>query len=1298
MALSFINTSGSIISEDFCNQILIESKAQYVKGRSFGEDIKKIDEDIATTFDLLRERWEEIRTKLLNNEFDNTQLRDKWIKPFLSLLGFEPVFNPHNLISDAGIEFHIPYKGCDSSEAPLIHMVHTTTDFDTRDSTNRTHKNKSPHDLLQQFLNTTPHRWAILINGKKIRILHDFFHSITKGFIEFDLEGIFESSNTEQFRILYRIAHSSRFINQFEKKNDDVIKETCWLEKFHTLSVETGVKVGDNLRKQVHIAIETIGNGFAQNLNPDDFNEEKVKKFYSETLNIIYRLLFLLFAEQKGWLPVKNSVYARTYSINYLRERAEKADYLYDENEDLWEGLKVTFRLVTKGYTFKSGEEINAFGGQLFSDDRIYHIKSPLKNKHLLKAIDSLCFFSDKNLKNKINYATLAIDELGSVYESLLDYEPRILKENTEINNKQYLRGEFVLDNRSTERKTSGSYYTDSRLVAQLIDSALVPVIEKTITSRASLEDKRKALLNLKVADIACGSGAFLTAALEKMGEYLALIGKEEGEKPTDKELRLAKREILQNCIYGVDLNPMALELAKFSLWITASMPDLPLSFLDHKLKCGNSLIGATPELIKAGIPVEAFNPVTLDDKPVCNDLKKRVRKELEGLSKIGGGIQTGFDFRTGATIETENDTKQFEHILHSYQENAEEVENIAHEYEEVYNTMRENIDWKLADTWAAAFFILKDDINKIYPTNITLQKIKQGEPIDEILEMNILVLAKKYNFFHWHLEFPEVFEKGGFDCILGNPPWETWEFKTLEYFSGKDPEISTTKNTKIRNLLISELENSNINLFNDYQSELYFYYSSKKYFQFSNSYKLSNRGKINLYSKFFEKAILLSNTKKGVGLIVDGGIATGFDTSVLFQYLIDQKILKSVFHFVNKNKIFDIHRDTKFALVTLASSSQNFYFRFNLVDINQISDFTKHLSLTSESLKILNPNTKNCPILNNNTDLNLLLKLYENGNVINHHNQNNLWNIRNHRMINASDESNNIEIISELKNNGFIIKDHEVIKDGKIFLPIYESKLVWQYDHRFASYEGVSDEQLKKSNPTYLRIDEKMDYNKKIIAKDYISEEYANKKWLKKYNSWHLIYRNTTGSSNVRTSVCCFIPKLPVVLTAYILQFEESHSIVEALCFASNINSFIFDFAARRKVGGSHLSVYVFDQLPAIPPDYYNKIIGEFISNRVFQLSFTCIDLKGLAIDYGYDGEPFTWDENLRFQLKCELDAIYGHLYSLTREEFDYLLETFPIVKRRDIEKYNTYRTKETILKLFDEMEWVKEEMNKIN
>ena len=1275
MALSFINTSGNIISEDFCNQLLIETKADYVKSKSFGENVKKVDEDIATSFELLRERWEEIRTKVLEDQYDTTQLRDRWIKPFLGMLGFEPGYIAYNLKNDAGIEYHIPYRGWDADDAPLIHMVHSSADFDSRDKNNRTHPNKSPHDLLQQYLNTSAHSWAILINGRKVRILRDFFHSITKGFIEFDIEGIFETANTEQFRILYRMMHSSRFIGQFEKQKEEEVQQPCLLEKFHTLSRDTGVKVGDNLRKQVRIAIETLGNGFAENLNPDDFDDAKVKKFYSETLNIIYRLLFLLFAEQKGWLPVKNDIYARTYSINALRERAERADYSHDNNEDLWEGLKVTFRLVTKGYTFPNGDTINAFGGQLFSDERIFHIKSPLKNKHLLKAIDALCFFTEKKLKNKINYARLAIDELGSVYESLLDYEPRLLIENTEINGRTYKRGEFVLDDRSTERKTTGSYYTDSRLVAQLIDSALVPVIENALKNKATDEEKRKALLDLKVADIACGSGAFLIAALEKMGEYLSLIGKEEGEKPTEQELRHAKREVLQNCIYGVDLNPMALELAKFSLWITASMPNFPLSFLDHKLKCGNSLIGATPELIEKGIPVGAFNPVTLDDKAVCTYLKKKVKKELEGLSRRDKGIQTGLEFKV-TVIDTEEEAEQYLHVLHSEQENAEEVANLAQEYEEVYKALRENTDWKLADTWTAAFFIQKDDLNKIYPTNVTLQNIKQGNAIDEDLEIEILRLARKYRFFHWHLEFPEVFEKGGFDCILGNPPWEKINLEDKEFFASRAPQISAIAKSNVRNKAILKLKETNPQLYKAYLTAFDETNKALNFYKTSNYYKYGNGGLLNTYPLFTELVLNVTNKKGGVGYLIPSGFFNDDTISPLFRYASQNNYIKSIWDFENRKKFFtNIDSRVRFTLLSIAKDNidKGFKSKFFLQEIREIEDSGNTLIFDYKDLKAFNPNNFVCPSFKNQYELDINKKLYSYGVLKDESDESNTTHV--HRMINMSSDSALLKLVRD--------------EDD---LPVYESKLFHQFDHRYANFDEADEAAINAGNTTITDISKKQDAYYSITPRYFASEAVAdskNKKWGWQHD-WYFAYRVISSSTNERTSIASIIPKSIVSYSAYLIFMD---SIDEIVMHIANMNTFVYDFAVRAKVNMNFPPV-ILQQSPRISVNNISRKLFQEIKNRVISLVYTAYDLQSFADDVGFTGEPFTWDDNNRCATQCELNSIFAHVYHINKKELDYILETFPIVKRKDMEKYGTYRTKDTILKLFDEMEWVKEEL----
>ena len=1274
MALSFIKSSGNIITEDFCMALANETKAEYVKDKSFGAEIKKVDDLIASTFEKLRERWEENRTQIIGNEYDNATLRKKWILPFLEALGYQPVFIAHNIKSESGTEYQIPYKGWDSEYAPLIHIVNSIQDFDTKDKHSRTHSNKSPQDCLQQFLNTSHHQWAILINGKKVRLLRDFYHSITKGFLEFDLESIFETANSEQFRVLFRILHRSRIENQYQGKqeveydeegNPIEVEDNCLLESFRKKSRETGVKVGNKLRDQVIEAIEKLGNGFAESLDPDEFQNGKVKGFYAEILNIIYRLLFLMFAEQKGWLPVRNSIYARTYSLNALREMAERGNYSHDEEHDLWEGLKITFKLVANGYKFKNGDEINAFGGQLFSDKKIAVIKDlSLKNKFLLDAIFRLSYFKLDNLSNRINYANLAIDELGSVYESLLDYEPKLPREPITINKREIKRGEFYLDDRGTDRKTTGSYYTDSRLVAQLIESALVPVINNALAGKNTIGEKEQALLDLKVADIACGSGAFICAALEKMGEQLAIIRMGDEERPTEDQLREAKRDVLLHCIYGVDLNPMALELAKFSLWITASLPDMPLTFLDHKLKCGNSLIGATPDLIKKGIPEEAYKPVGNDNPAICTELKKKVRREQESLSRVNEPTtQYGLQFKRNETDEL---LRLREVLNNRKQEEVADVDLAEEEYHQLEKMERKFKDWLMADVWTSAFFIEKTELDQtLYPTNVTLENLRENQPVNDVLIDRVLKTADHYNFFHYHLEFPEVFEKGGFDCLLGNPPWEKINFEDEEFFISRSPEIALARNKSERKLLMSELPTTNPILYQEYLSAKRWNDCLSVFFRESGAYPYTGVSRVNLYSIFAEQYEGLINSKGATGNVLPTGIVLDNNNKDLYFYLIKNNKIDTVIDYENRKGLFpDVHRMYRFCLfVTVGKHGRNQY-KFYQTEPSQVGEFVK---ITLEDIEAINPNTKTCPSFRNQQDYLLAQKIYKKWGVLQNETypEKNIWDIR-------------IRTPFNMSNDSAIFKPY-----NEELLPLYEAKYIYNYTHRYCTWNGDTTKSTVK-----VQLE---DLNFTVTTQYYIDSQIVHSRF--KNANWCLVFRDITNATNERTMVASIIPNYSCGNTLSII---ETIDLVHALFLLATLNSLTFDFFSRQTVGGTHFNHWILKQMPVVD---YNKVSNELlkiIQEKVFQLIFTANDLKAMADEFGYTGgNPFIWNDKERFQLQCELDAIYAHLYGLEKEEMDYILETFPIVKRKDITKYGSYRTKETILQLYDEFAWVREEMN---
>ena len=1309
MALNFIKASGNIITEDFCISLAIETKADYVKDKSFGESVKKIDEIIATTFDKLRERWEENRTSIINNSYDNSNLRQKWIIPFLKELGLDPIFVASNVKSASGIEYQIPYKAWDSDFAPLIQMVNSSQDLDDKDRNSRTHSNKSPQDCLQQFLNTSDHQWAILTNGKKIRIVRDFYHSITKGFLEFDLEGIFETANSEQFRVLYRVLHKSRFDNQYQGAVEQEFDEegnlierpdNCLLELFHKKAKETGIKVGNKLREQVINSIELLGNGFAEQLNPDDFQNGQVKAYYAEILNIIYRLLFLMFAEQKGWLPVRNSIYARTYSINSLKERAIRGNYSHDEESDIWEGLKITFKLVTKGYKFKNGEKVNAFGGQLFSDRKINTIINlKIKNKFLLDAVYQLSFFKSENLINKINYANLAIDELGSVYESLLDYEPKLAKETTTVGYKQINRGTFYLDDRGTDRKTSGSYYTDSRLVAQLIDSALVPVIENAINNKSSQLEKETALLDLKVADIACGSGAFLCAALEKMGEYLAIIRMGDEDRPTDEQLREAKRDVLLHCIYGVDLNPMALELAKFSLWITASLPDMPLSFLDHKLKFGNSLIGATPDLVKKGIPVEAYKEIGNDNKETAKWLREKVKKELTLLAK-GNIVQRSLDLRV-TNLDTEEDVQAYLDLLNNEQETPEEVEAAENEYYIIKEHLQHTIEWRLADAWTASFFIEKTDLEKLYPTNETLYNLRNGLLVNETLLNEIEHISNQYHFFHYHLEFPEVFENGGFDCLLGNPPWEKIKIQEKEFFNTVIPNNS---NKSERERILKELKNKNAQIYlefleakNDAEKSSHFFRNSKK-FEFGSS------GDINLYALFSELYYWLLNQTGLSGFIVPPGIATDDTYKEFIQFLVTENALVNFFNFTNRGYLFkEVESTMSFALYVFKKHTNdvNISVAAKIWQVEHLNQPNRIYNLSKSDIELLNPNTRNLPIFEKNSDAELVKKIYRRVPVL--FNENNLenksWDVRFGSMLHMTNDAVNFKTLPELttENENLQITGNIFDVNNVRYVPVYESKLIQQYNHRAATFEGVAEERkyITRAATNLPSIENLRNHDWMMQPRYWINKDEVESRIPKTWNyNWLIGYRNAINViADSRSMTAAIIPRVGVGNSMPLIY--PNHDSKDSMLILANFNCLVLDYVTRQKASGGNLNFYVVKQLPFIPLENYSAQVKEILISKIAYLTITSNDLLSLSNDLGFGPVCSDWSDNKRFIYQCEIDAIYAQLYGLSSLELNQILDSFLVLERKDIMKYNSFRTKDTILKLYDEFSWVKDEIN---
>lgn len=1313
-----IQTSGGIFSQHFIESIAQEkvnhpacNPETFTYAYQERINDRELEARIASAWADLVERWDVVEREF--NALDITALRQRWLRPLFSQLGFNLEFNRADIVLENDFRFPISFLGrCGTTEFTVpIHTVlyHSDTTLEIKATPGKGIKAMAPHDMVQRYLNLSKvHNWGIVTDGVNLRLLRDFFHTYTRGYTEFDLQGIFSTRDFTGFKTMFRLLHASRFVVPEGKESSPI-------DDMYEDALSLGVAVGNKLRGNVQAAIETFANGFLVSA-PGFMDQVRAQAdgsqhLYRDILVTIYRILFLLFAEQRGMLPGRGSLYQEEFSLTALRTLAEqpRGD---DSNFDLWEKLKTTFSMVEHGVPQLN---IYPYNGALFSMARTPLLTPSTadsaprcRNDYLLTAIRHLTTVDQDNVMQRISYSDLSVEEIGSIYESLLEITPRISDAALVVDNREILPNTFFLDPRGKGRKTTGSYYTPPSLVNELIKSALEPVMLSRLRDvvpgydpemvEALKENERglaeEALLRIKVVDPAAGSGAFLIAANNKLGLELARI-RSGSIFPPDAVIRHARRDVLSHCIHGVDLNPMAVELCKVSLWINAAVEDAPLNFLDHHIQCGNSLVGATPDLLKQGIPDDAYNPVTGDDRDYSTRLKRQNRTEREGQGRLPFVM---------VNPEEPEDLAAWNQVRQLAGSQPGKAEAAYHKLLASKKVLDERLPF---DLWTAAFFVpLKSD-----SPVLTTHDVRQAEADPRLVPNEVVkaarYLAEEHHFFHWHLAFPEVFDKdgrGGFDVVLGNPPWERVKLQEKEFFEGKDDSVTNAPNAAGRKRLIANLERSNPDLWRAYLGSLKTAESESNFLRTSGYYPLGGRGDINLFQVFAERMRHLINSQGRAGVIVPTGIATDDTCKFLFSDLVNQNQIASLFDFENRKGLFpEVHRSYKFSLLTLrgieSGQGKSADFAFFLLDPADLHDPEKVFELTAEDFALLNPNTRTCPIFRSRTDANLTRRTYrEKSILVNEEIGENPWGVEFLRMFDMANDSHLFKLSAEENN-----------------VKLYEAKLIWHYDHRWNTFEGDFIRQTTE--------EEKEDPNFTVASRYWVSKKIVEEKTKGWKYSWFFVHRDVTNITNERTSIFTIVPRLGVSGTAPVM-FVKSDSILTS-CLLSNFNSFALDFFIRQKVGGMHLSYNFLRQFPVIKPSGFSPDLKTYIIQRVIELVYTARDLKEFADDIWLEASnsikrsiednykklisrypliinskpitlngkdetafpfpPFIWDDEHRFQLRCDLDALFGHLYNLTRDEFDYILETFPIVKRNDGAKYGEYRTKRVILEKFD-------------
>ncbi len=786
-ATTFVTIEGGLLPVQLLERIGAgDAQLQGTSPESYHvESATELNQAISRAWAALTARWAAFRSSLdvlPESDRGTTLTRERWLLPLFQELGFGRLRGtPAGGLAGRAVSHawgHVP-----------VHLVSARLKLDSRITGERGAAAASPHGLVQDLLNhEESHLWAFLSNGRELRLLRDHRSLTRHAYIAFDLESIFDGEQFSAFRLLYLLCHQSRV--ESEKSAD------CWLEKWFAHARDEGVRAMDRLRDGVEHALTSLGSGFLKhpaNRNLLTALKEPLSKqdYYRQLLRLVYRLIFLFVAEDRGVLLDTSAPqeardrYTRLYASTRLRRLAVRRRG--GPHTDGWQALLVVMRGLDRGCpelglpglgSFLWGSEPDPAREGGYRSRALPDLEEcSLSNEYLFDAIHALCVVQDGPVRRPVDWASVQADELGSVYEALMERLPLM----------NVASGSFELANMAgNERKSTGSYYTPSSLVDGLLDSALTPVLDDACRKA----EPEKAILDLAVVDPACGSGHFLVAAARRLAHRLARI-RCGGIEPSPPEVRHALRDVVGRCIYGVDLNPMAVELCKVSLWMEAVEPGRPLSFLDSHIQHGNALLGATPELMAKGIPDGAWVALEGDDKKVATALKKRNKAAAQG--------QRGLDTLWLNSVERENAAvlRAATELEAAVDASPDDVARKETDWEKLKGSAAFRHQRFVADAWCAAFVWPKQSgaLAEAAPTNELWRQLRDGEGQPPSLTVETTqALAVRYDFFHWHLAFPAIHARGGFDVVLGNPPWIRQEtLKSVKPLLGTFASFSST-------------------------------------------------------------------------------------------------------------------------------------------------------------------------------------------------------------------------------------------------------------------------------------------------------------------------------------------------------------------------------------------------------------------------------------------------------------------------------------------------------------------------
>ena len=963
-----------------------------------------------------------------------------------------------------------------------------------------------------------------------------------------------------------------------------------------------------------------------------------------------------------------------------------------------------------------------------------------LSDHVLAPIIHNLSHTRGESGRRYVNYRDMTVQQLGSIYERLLEREPV-----------RTPAGEIVVRPNSYARKDSGSFYTPQPLVDLIVERTLTPLLEERKAAfhakAAALQsdtrpkagriadlrplDPAEAALDLKVLDPAMGSGHFLVTAVDFLSDAIAdlveyaptaapwladlytsplldriaairadILARAHASDWVIDEAQLTdqaiiRRMVLKRCIYGVDKNPLTVELAKVSLWLHSFTVGAPLSFLDHHLRCGDSLIGL------------------------------RVRDAARELSRLGG-------FTSASAIQAaENAAAGMQRIEEMSDAGISEVEESAALFREVEKTtspLRGLLNTLCGVNWLAAgmkkkqrsqfeaplqaiivsqeekaFSLLSDGPDRVDATD----PIRQSTYWPQFTEIwhSAKEIAGRETFLHWEAAFPGVWRRwqddrptGGFDAIIGNPPWDRIKLQEVEWFATRSPDLALAPTAAARRRGIKQLRDQDDPLAADFDAAKLRADRLGQLIRASDHYPLLGGGDINLYSLFVERAMRLTKPDGIVGLLTPSGIYADKTAARFFKSVSTSGRVGGLFDFENRKIFFpDVHASFKFCALIFGGEERRFPqtdCAFFLHDTAAIDDPDRCFPLAPADFARVNPNTGTAPVFRTRRDADITRRIYEHHSVLVDRSgleEQRAWPVQYVRMFDMTNDSHLFRTAAQLDADGFYpVQGNRWKKGEELYLSLYEGKMVQAFDHRAASVIVNPENLNRPALPRETTPEEHTDPNRLTDPQFWVAKSEID--WELDLD-WGVAFKDVTSPTNARTMIAAIMPRsaygntLPVLVpnTDAVNEYMGN-----AWLWASCLNSFAFDFVARQKVQGQHLNWFTVEQLPVIAPTDYDRAFGtttarDLVRHHVLRLTYTAHDMAPFARDLGYNGPPFIWNEEKRRHLRARLDALYFHLYGLSKDDAAYILDTFPIVRRHDKAAFGTYRTKNMVLAYYN-------------